>query len=484
MSDQNQTTDVAIIGCGPVGAALAIALRAQGLDVVIIEKEADIYHLPRAIGMDDEIQRGFQNLGLGDDIAAIVTPLQGAEFVDVDGKRIIGFDIPEGTVGRLGYPPMAMYYQPNLDTLLRETAVTRGADLRLSNEVVDVVDTGDGVRIDISDGGPIMARWAVACDGASSATRKRLGIETIDQGFDQEWVVIDIEWFGDESEMRNGAQQICDPSRPGTFVPGFKWHRRWEFQSLPGETREELESDEMVWKLVAPWMSPDQGRIIRATTYRFHAVVAERMREGNIFLAGDSAHQMPPFLGQGLNSGLRDVFNLSWKMGMVARGQAADGLLDSYDEERRPHAATVVQYAADVGRLIDALSGKGGDIDESAGYGGGREFPDLAGSLINGSGALVGAQSTQVCGPDGEWGDTRLGAGFAVLVADPALDVPAAWGEIGAITVAVEPDEIVGHGCSIVRPDRYVSAVADSQAELDSMTAALFAQMGISTGTN
>ncbi|MEM7140956.1 MAG: bifunctional 3-(3-hydroxy-phenyl)propionate/3-hydroxycinnamic acid hydroxylase [Actinomycetota bacterium] len=473
------TTDVVVIGCGPVGAAMAIALRAQGLDVTIVEKEADIYHLPRAIGLDEELFRAMQNHGLAAAIDEITTPLPGAEFVDVDGNRIVGFDLPDGTVGRLGHPPMTMYYQPNLDTLLRRTAVERGAELRLPIEVVDLVDTGDGVRVSLADGEVIEARWAVACDGASSPTRKRLGITPIDQGFDQEWIVIDVEWHGADGVLPRNATQICDPARPGTFVPGDKAHRRWEFQALPGETRDELESPAKVWELLARWMTPDDGELIRAVSYRFHAVVADRMRKGSVFLAGDSAHQMPPFLGQGLDSGFRDVFNLAWKLGMVSRGVAGDALLDTYDEERRPHAATVVEYAVDAGRLIDALSGKGGDVDESAGYGGGREFPDLAGSCVVGAGTFVGTQSTQVRRPDGTFTDDRLGSRFAVLVADATLAVPEVWRTLGRV-VEVESAEIGGHGCSIVRPDRYVAAVADTQDELDERTAQLVAALAIS----
>lgn len=473
------STDVAIVGCGPVGAGLAIALRAQGFDVVVLEREPDIYHLPRAIGMDEEIFRALQNLGLGDEIAAMTTPVQGADFANAAGERILGFDFPEGMVGRLGCPPMVMYYQPDLDMLLRETAAARGADICLRAEVTGIQNREAGVTVELADGSAVEARWAVGCDGASSGVRKALGIESVDQGFDQAWIVIDIEWFGGIDELRGPARQICDPARPGTFVPGHGFHRRWEFQALEGETREELESDEKVWELVAPWMTPDQGRIIRAATYRFHAVVASRMREGNVFLAGDSAHQMPPFLGQGLNSGFRDAFNLAWKMGMVARAEAGDGLLDTYDHERRPHAARVVEAAVDAGRLIDALSGKGGEADESAGYGQ-RPFPELEGDTFPVPGAFVGAQSSQTRRPDGTFTDDRFESGFTVLVADDTLVVPDAWTAIGATVVAVEGAEIGGHGCSIVRPDRCVAGVADDQGALDQLTKALFGLLHIS----
>lgn len=472
-------TDVVIIGGGPVGMALSIALKGQGLDSIVIEKEPDIYHLPRAIGMDEEMQRCVGTiLDIDEEMQSLLTPLTSAQFVDADHNRILGFDVPDDFVGRLGYAPMGMYYQPNLDALLRRTALARGVDLRVATECVDVIDNRDGVEAVLGDGTRVSARWAVACDGASSPTRKRLGITPLDQGFDQHWVVIDIEWFGDENELRGGATQICDPKRPGTFVPGDKWHRRWEFRALPGETPEELTADAKVWELVAPWMTPDQGRIIRAVSYRFHAVVAERMREGNVFLAGDSAHQMPPFNGQGLNSGLRDALNLAWKFGMVARGTAGPELLETYDEERRLHAAEVVAHAVDTGRLIDQLSGKGVDADESAGYGG-REFPAVEGGLFFGEGVFVGQPASNERSATGS-SDERLGSGFAVLLADDALTVPAAWGDVETAIVRVEAAEIGGHGVSIVRPDRLVCAVADDQAGLDALTAHVLGRMGIS----
>jgi 3-(3-hydroxy-phenyl)propionate hydroxylase len=473
-------TDVVIIGGGPVGVALSIALKGQGLESVVLEKESDIYHLPRAIGMDEEIQRSVGTiLDLDEEMQALLTPLTSAQFVDADHNRILGFDVPDDFVGRLGYAPMGMYYQPNLDAMLRDTAVARGVDLRVSTECVDLVDRGDGVDAVLADGSTVSARWAVGCDGAASPTRKRLGITPIDQGFDQHWVVIDMEWLGDEADLREGgATQICDPQRPGTFVPGDKWHRRWEFQGLPGESAEELTTDDKVWELVAPWMTPDQGRIIRAVSYRFHAVVADRMRDGNIFLAGDSAHQMPPFNGQGLNSGLRDALNLAWKMGMVARGVAADALLDTYDEERRPHAAQVVAHAVDTGRLIDHLSGKDVDADESAGYGG-RDFPKVDGGLFFGEGVFVGQPATHVRDAPGS-SDARFGSGFAVLVADESLVVPEMWAAIGASIVPVGSDEIGGHGASVVRPDRLVCAAVDDQAGLDAATAHVLGRMGIS----
>lgn len=480
MPADSTTTDVVIVGCGPVGATLAIALRHHGLDVVVLEKQPDIYHLPRAVSMDDEIRRMYQSWGMRETVDPMVTPLLGAEFVDVEGNRLLGFDLPEGTVTANGYPPMSMHYQPELDAMLRAEVIGRGAELRVSCPVASVTDTTDGVRAETEAGEVVEARWAVACDGAGSPTRAGRGIGVTDLGFDQEWVVIDIEIDGGVGDLRGPAQQICDPARPGTFVPGHARWRRWEFQMQPGETREEMESPEKVWELVAPWLTPEEGTLVRAVVYRFHAMVAERMRDGNLFLAGDCAHQMPPFLGQGMNSGQRDAANLAWKMAFVHRGRAGDALLDTYGIERMPHAKGVVEHAADVGRLIDQLAGRvSHGVDESAGYGGDRPFPKLEEGALVGDADLVGRLAPQLV-VDGVYSDADLSDGFDVLVADPALNVPPQWAAMGARGHRVGEERTGGHGAIVVRPDRYVAMVADSQNEMNRSTGELLRRMGIS----
>ena len=215
------------------------------------------------------------------------------------------------------------------------------------------------------------------------------------------------------------AQQICNPDRPATYVPGHDRFVRWEFRVEPGETAEEMTDPDRVWELIAPWISPEAGELSRAVVYRFHATVAERFRVGRIFLVGDAAHQMPPFLGQGLCSGLRDVANLAWKLDLVERGVAGGVLLDSYETERRPHAKAVVVHAADVGRLIDQLSGRtDDDVGLDAGYGGGRGFPTLGEGVLVGSGGRIGKPLPQPV-IDGRWFDDRLGDGFRPADPEP-----------------------------------------------------------------
>lgn len=479
------TTDLVVIGCGPVGAAAAIAARHHGLDVIVLERQTDLYPLPRAVGMDDEIRRMFQIWGLREAVDPLVTPLPGAEFVDTDGNRLTGFDLPPGFVTANGYPPMSLHHQPQLDMMLRAEAIDRGADLRLGCEVTSVAAAADddgGVVVRTAGGDEVSARWALACDGADSPTREAHGIGVVDLGFDQEWLVIDIEIDGPVDALRGPAQQICDPARPGTFVPGHARWRRWEFQLQPGETAAEMESPEKVWELVAPWLTPAEGNLVRSVVYRFHAVVAERWRDGNLFLAGDAAHEMPPFMGQGLNSGHRDIANLVWKLAMVHAGRAGDALLDTYETERAPHARAVVEQAVDMGRLIDQLAGRADHgLDVSSGYGGGRPFPTLHGGALEGDDPLVGALAPQIVA-DGRWSDDELPDGWVVLVASGTpnvVNVPPAWGGVGGEVRHVDPARTGGHAAIVVRPDRHVALVADSQNELNGRSGALLRGIGI-----
>jgi 3-(3-hydroxy-phenyl)propionate hydroxylase len=475
--------DVHVVGGGPTGVTTALLLAQRGHSVRVSEQATEIYDLPRAIVMDDEILRVIAGLGLGEGLRAITTPMRGAEFVDRRGERIIGIELPEHIDWASGHPPTVAYYQPELESFLRAAAVAAGVDLRLGVSVGSVEQNHNHVDASTSDGETVRSHWLVAADGASSPIRKQLGIGFVDQGFDQEWLVVDIRLTRAVPTLPPFVQQICDPERPTTYVVGHADYRRWEFQLQPGETRDELSHPQRVWELLSRWLSPDDAELVRAVVYRFHATVADRMRAGRVFLAGDAGHQMPPFLGQGLCSGIRDAVNLAWKLDLVERGLAGDLLLDSYDEERLPHATAVVAHAVATGRLIDQLSGRADNgIALDAAYGGNRPFPHLSGGVLIGDHPAVGRQVPQ---PriDGRRLDELLGRGFGVLVDDPSIAEPLAdrWAELGTV-VRVDPLSMpftlpVG-GAVIVRPDRYVAAVANNRAELVTATQELFTRLG------
>lgn len=475
-------SDVLIIGGGPTGITAALLVAARGFSVRVLERASEIYDLPRAIVMDDEIQRVFQGLGLAAELAAITTPLRGAEFVDVDGKRIIGTELPIEADWPNGHHPNVAYYQPEFEAFLRRAALDRGVELELGVTAREVEQLDTEVVVD-TDHGQRRATWLVAADGASSPIRKQLGIEFVDQGFDQDWLVLDTCLRRPVPSLSPLVQQICDPARPVTFVVGHGDYRRWEFQLQPGETREEMIQPERVWELLAPWLQSDDAELVRAVVYRFHATVADAMRDRRVFLAGDAAHQMPPFLGQGLCSGIRDGVNLAWKLDLVAKGIAPESLLDTYGEERLPHAAAVVAQAVDTGRLIDQLAGRESHgVALDAAYGGSRPAPHLEHGLRWGDHPAVGRQLPQPM-VRAQPLDHRLGDGFGIVIDETSADDAAVqrsiddqWGDL-VTTVAVGPDSLPRTlppgGGVIVRPDRYVAAVASNRSELEMASDAL-----------
>lgn len=358
--------DVAIIGCGPVGAFAANLLGKSGLSVLVIEKEANPYPLPRAVHLDHEMMRLFQSAGVSDRVAADMRDTEGHLHVGAD-HGVIRY---MGTVGRprpFSWSNDYFFYQPELEAHLRDALSAHvHVDLRLGVGFEGLAQDADGVTLHLSGGESARARYAIACDGSRSAVRKALGIALDDLDFEEPWLVVDAEVDGpvrfpdlwgvpEAADLQKLSVMLCDPQRPTTIVPGRGNHRRWEFMLLPGEDDSAMMAPDRVAALVAPYLDGVPHRVVRAATYRFHGLIAERWRHGHLFLAGDAAHQTPPFFGQGMCHGLRDAANLAWKLEAVLRGEAPDALLDTYQPERDPHVRAVISAAVGAGRYICVL---------------------------------------------------------------------------------------------------------------------------------
>lgn len=350
--------DILIVGFGPVGAVMAGLLGQCGRSVIVVDAEPDIYPLPRAAHFDHEIMRIFQALGIVDRISPYIRVAPNYEFQSADGRPLIRVE-REGLIGVSGWPVGFNFYQPGLETEIRaKIAEMPNVDVHLGTTFLGIVsDDPTGVAVHVSsesdDPLTLRARFVIGCDGASSSLREACGIALDDYEFDEPWLVLDA-LVEDESRFPPMNLQVCDPKRPTTFVHMGPGRMRWEFMLKPGEIAEDMRRPESVDALLQAWREKGQIKVERTAVYRFHGLVARSWRLGRIFLAGDAAHQMPPFMGQGLCSGLRDAANLAWKMDLTLEtGNLA--LLDSYQAEREPHVRTVIERAIEMGRVVCTL---------------------------------------------------------------------------------------------------------------------------------
>jgi 3-(3-hydroxy-phenyl)propionate hydroxylase len=349
--------DVVIAGFGPVGAVAACWLGQAGVRTLVVEKSRTIWEIPRAMALDHEILRVFQNIGVIDDVMPYTAPFGDSEHYGAAGQLIrrIGVVAPPYP---LGYLPNMVFTQPPVERILRERAEAHGpVTVELGKEVTGAEQRGRGVSVTIRDeaGGVerVEARYVIGCDGASSTIRRLMKIGLDDLGFDEPWLVVDLMVHDAAlAKLPSVCAQYCDPARPYTYIIGPGNHRRWEIMLNAGEDPREVEKEEKVWALLSRWLTPGDGRLWRASSYRFHALVADRWGDGSVFLAGDAAHQQPPFIGQGMCQGIRDVTNLCWKMTAVLRGEAADSLLDTYEQERSQHVRTLTQRIKEIGAAI------------------------------------------------------------------------------------------------------------------------------------
>jgi flavoprotein hydroxylase len=348
--------DVAIVGYGPVGQLLAILLGQRGWQARVIERWSEPYPLPRAVHFDHEIGRILQLAGVAGALEGRTVAAPVYEWRNATGDTLIRFG-RDTERGLSGWPESSMFCQPELEGILDARARSLPSiHLERGCEAIGLQLTRDAVEIEArrADGSSyaLRSRFAVGCDGANSFVRERIDSGWHDLGFHFDWLVVDVlpadpRWDGPLN------WQLCDPARPTTLVSGGPGRRRWEFMRLPHETLEELNSEETAWRLLGAWgVHPGNAKLERHAVYTFGARWADRWRNGRALLAGDAAHQMPPFAGQGMCAGLRDAANLAWKLDLVLRGQANEALLDSYQTERAQHVSAMIQLSVELGRVI------------------------------------------------------------------------------------------------------------------------------------
>lgn len=362
--------DVAIVGLGPVGATLALLLGERGLRVVVVERERQPAPYPRAIAVDDETLRTLLRLPGLDDAHRLFAAGRRVDVRTARGKlltRVSFDDTPLGVAG------LSFFHQPSLERALR-AAVSRVANIRLilGQRVCGLRDVPGGVRLELAGDGPLpgdgpagglTAAWVVGCDGAGSTVRRERGIGYGGRTFAEPWIVVDVDSPEPLPHLPNLTYRL-DPARPSVNMPRPGGHR-FEFMLLPGEDPAVMAAPIQVNRWLDPHLAPLDPvprsglRIVRATAYTYHARTAARWRDGRVLLAGDAAHCMPPFGGQGLGSGVGDALALAWRLDEVVRGLALPRLLDDYARERRPRIAEMTRIALVLGRLLTATSTAG-----------------------------------------------------------------------------------------------------------------------------
>ena len=517
LSSEQQRSDYRVVvdGHGPSGVIAASLLGDKGIRTLAIDSQRDVYDKPRAIAIDHEILRLLDNLGAAERLLPYIAPFPASQHFGAKGQLIRRIDmVPEPYP--LGYTPSMVFTQPPVEAALREHAAAYDSvDIELGTELLGFDQSPDDVTLHLRDdrgaARSVRADYVIACDGASSGTRQQLGIAFEDLIFDEPWLVVDLR-VNDAAlgKLPETAAQFCDPSRPTTFIIGPGHHRRFEIMLLPGEDPREMETPAQVWRLLARWITPDDATLWRAASYRFHALVAEEWRRGRIFLAGDAAHQQPPFIGQGMCQGIRDVGNLVWKLDRVLNGQSGAGLLDTYGEERIEHVRQLTTRIMAIGHVIcerDPVAAEARDIRILA-EGDGRPrtltrqeiVPPLQKGLL--AFPLHPAHGTLFPQP---WIRTAVGRRLLDVAAgtgwrlvldersapDITADMRANLTRLGVRLIRVrsadaadqadhdalaEEDGVLAawfdrHGCraAIVRPDHYVFGVASDEATLGKM---------------
>lgn len=482
--------EVIVVGGGPVGVLALALLGHAGLRAVGVEREPEMWSQARAVHFDGETMRSLQAIGLAEDVAVRSKPMREFRMENEAGETL--FTQPTGQWGSQAWHDEVLFHQPEIDTLLRaEVDRLPGVELRCGVTLTGIEEEGDGVRCHVrtQDGTDevLTARWVIACDGAQSTVRRALGVTCENLGTDDPWLVVDGH-LGGAAAIKGDMVFLGRHTRPALWVdlPGDLV--RMEFKLMPGDDREEIVTDKAIARLSRGVLTPETFEPERKAIYTFRARVATTWRVGNVFLAGDAAHQAPPLFGQGLCAGLRDVTNLVWKLRLVALGKAPADLLDTYESERRPHARYWVEKAATMAHLVqttdpDTAAQRDSYIraNPAASH---PDAPSLGPGSHAGTDPCAGRLSVQPVLPDGRRLDDLVGRRF-LLAADAELLASLAPSllsrieedaEIVALTAGEHIDQLLASveaPAVVVRPDRYVQGTAHDTASLVSLLESL-----------
>jgi 2-polyprenyl-6-methoxyphenol hydroxylase-like FAD-dependent oxidoreductase len=510
--DERHDAAVVVVGYGPVGQVLALTLAAAGHQVLVLEQHEELWPSPRAGHLDHEVMRIFQGLGLADEVSAVCD--ESTEYVMFDSSGQVLRELPRRWATPSGWPASYHFYQPELEAVLHARAArSPRITLRRGWKATGVTDAPGGVEVaatHVASGEPraFRAAYAVGADGANSTVRQGGGRAFQDLGFQADWLVVDVLLADGVDPGIPSTGQYCDPARPHHAARANGGYARWEFMLLDTDDREEICRDDTIWALLSDWLHPGDAEIIRRTVYTFRSALASPWRRGRVALAGDAAHLMPPFLGQGMCSGLRDDVTLAWMLDLVIRGISHPRLLDCYESERAAHVRQIIDESVRIGRVV-CLTDPVAAAERDARM---RQEPALESPILPALGPgvvtvrpdpLAGRLSVQPSVRDatGQQAllDSVLGPGFHLLGrdADPRQFLDRRGielaGRLGIRTAAIGRTpaaplqdvtgawchrmEAAGAGLVLVRPDHYVFGCAASPDAAGSLLSELEARL-------
>ncbi len=382
--------DVIIVGLGPTGGTLANLLALNGFSILILEREKNLYALPRAVHFDDEIMRVFQTIGITKKFLKNTIINKGTKFVNSDGKVLLDWPRPK-SITENGWYPSYRFHQPDLEKNLRNRLKNfKKVKLMQNTEVMKIKNNKNSVNLLYKSKNKLQkvnSKYVIGCDGARSTTREQMGSVLDNLGFTQKWAVVDLILRKNKNKLPDRTIQYSNSERPATYCRNVGKRRRWEFAIRDNEDEKEILSDEYIWNFLKPWLSPKDAYLERKAIYVFQSAIARNWRKGRIFIAGDAAHLMPPFMGQGMCAGIRDVSNLAWKISWCIKKNHNEKFLDTYQTERFSNAREYIETTMRMGEFVNAVGSENITDNISSGPGGTKSMQSIKPKLGVGLGS-------------------------------------------------------------------------------------------------
>jgi len=352
--------DIIIIGLGPTGGTLANLLALHGFSILIIEKEKSFYPLPRAVHFDDEIMRVFQTIGITNKFLKHTIINKGTKFVNSKNKVVLDWPRPR-SITENGWYPSYRFHQPDLERKLRRRLKDfKKVSIMQNTKVVSLKENNNSLKVVLENVNnrkikEVSSKYVVGCDGANSTVRELIKSKFQNLGFTQKWAVVDLILKKDKKELPDRTIQYSNPKQPATYCRNVGKRRRWEFAIHNNISEKKVLSNSYIWNFLKPWLNPRDAFMERKTIYTFQSAISKKWKKGRVFLAGDAAHLMPPFMGQGMCAGIRDASNLAWKIAYCLKNNHSEKLLNTYQSERYSNVKEYIKTTSKMGEFVNAI---------------------------------------------------------------------------------------------------------------------------------